>query len=64
MTVYYPLATYDTNDNLYYQAIPYSVMGSLQCRKGIRQKVEFFSQCSLTEKGCRKKIEKLKAWKQ
>lgn len=51
MTVYYPLKSI-RNDFVIYQCIPYDVVGSWKAFSSLKDKIEFFAKCFLSEKRC------------
>ena len=52
MTVYYPLKTFRPTGLIRYSATPYDVVGSWKAFSSLKDKLDFFSKCFLSEKRC------------
>ena len=63
MTIYAVLQSYDKEDKIYYQVLPYNLKGTIECHfkfyDGFRTLIPFLSKCRLTEENANKLAQKL-----
>lgn len=63
MTVYAVLQSYDSQDNICYQVLPYNLKGTIKCHfefyQGFKSLIPFLCKCRLTEAKARKLADKL-----
>ena len=55
MRIYVVKKSYDTDDSIFYQVLPYSLSGTILCHfkylQGFKSLIHFLKDCRLTEQG-------------
>lgn len=57
MTIYHVMKSYDTDDSIFYQVLPYDLKGTIMCHFkywGFSSLIPFLMNCRLTESSARK----------
>ena len=58
MTMYAVLKSYDKDDSIYYQVLPYNLQGTIKCHfefyGGFKSLIPFLAKCRLSEKSANK----------